>query len=315
MWGFLMSELRIDARALCKNFGSLVAVDELSFEVGAGEVLGFLGPNGAGKSTTMKMLTGFLVPTSGTAVINGHDIVDDSLAARRCIGYLPEGAPGYGEMTVRSFLEFIARARGFAGREALAAAGAAIERLNLDGVPEQTIETLSKGFKRRVGLAQAIIHDPQVLILDEPTDGLDPNQKHEVRRLIRDMSSEKIIIISTHVLEEVHALCNRAMIISDGRLLVDDTPDGLIARSRYHDAVTLVVEQPERVASVLSELAQARKVELREGELTVFPAQGCKLFEVISDAIRENDWTVSELRLEAGRLDEVFRQITRGDAS
>ena len=310
-----MSELKIDARALCKKFGSLVAVDELSFEVGAGEVLGFLGPNGAGKSTTMKVLTGFLTPTSGTAVINGHDIVNDSLAARRCIGYLPEGAPSYGEMTVRSFLEFIARARGFEGRKALNAAGAAIERLNLDSVPEQTIETLSKGFKRRVGLAQAIIHDPQVLILDEPTDGLDPNQKHEVRRLIRDMSSEKIIIISTHVLEEVHALCNRAMIISDGRLLVDDTPDGLIARSRYHDAVTLVVEQPERVASVLSELAQARKVELREGELTVFPAPGCKLFEVISDAIRENDWSVSELRLEAGRLDEVFRQITRGETS
>ena len=310
-----MSELKIDARALCKKYGSLVAVDELSFEVGAGEVLGFLGPNGAGKSTTMKMLTGFLVPTSGTAVINGHDIVNDSLAARRCIGYLPEGAPSYGEMTVRRFLEFIARTRGFSGKEAPVAAGAAIERLNLDSVPEQTIETLSKGFKRRVGLAQAIIHDPQVLILDEPTDGLDPNQKHEVRRLIRDMSSEKIIIISTHVLEEVHALCNRAMIISDGRLLVDDTPDGLIAQSRYHDAVTLVVEQPERVASVLSELAQARKVELREGELTVFPAQGCKLFEVISDAIRENGWSVSELRLEAGRLDEVFRQITRGEAS
>ena len=310
-----MSELKIDARALCKKYGNLAAVDELSFEVEAGEVLGFLGPNGAGKSTTMKMLTGFLTPTSGTAVINGHDIVNDSLAARRCIGYLPEGAPSYGEMTVRRFLEFIARARGFSGKEAPVAAGAAIERLNLDSVPEQTIETLSKGFKRRVGLAQAIIHGPQVLILDEPTDGLDPNQKHEVRRLIRDMSSEKIIIISTHVLEEVHALCNRAMIISDGRLLVDDTPDGLIARSRYHDAVTLVVEQPERVASVLSELAQARKVELREGELTVFPAQGCKLFEVISDAIRENGWSVSELRLEAGRLDEVFRQITRGEAS
>ncbi len=310
-----MSELKIDARALCKNYGSLVAVDELSFEVGAGEVLGFLGPNGAGKSTTMKMLTGFLTPTSGTAVINGHDIVNDSLAARRCIGYLPEGAPGYGEMTVRSFLEFIARARGFEGRKALLAAGAAIERLNLDSVPEQTIETLSKGFKRRVGLAQAILHDPQILILDEPTDGLDPNQKHEVRQLIRDMSSEKIIVISTHLLEEVHELCNRAMIISDGRLLVDDTPDGLITRSRYHNAVTLVVEQPERVASVLSELAQARKVELREGELTVFPAPGCKLFEVISDAIRENDWSVSELRLEAGRLNEVFRQITRGEAS
>jgi ABC-2 type transport system ATP-binding protein len=218
-------------------------------------------------------------------------------------------------MTVRAFLEFVARARGYAGRNALQAAGAAIDRLNLGGVVEQTIETLSKGFKRRVGLAQSIIHDPQVLILDEPTDGLDPNQKHEVRHLIRDMAEEKIIIISTHLLEEVHALCNRAMIISDGRLLVDDTPAGLTARSRYHDAVTLVVEQPERVASVLSELPQARKVELREGELTVFPAADQRLFEVISEAVREHRWAVSELRLEAGRLDEVFRQITRGEVS
>jgi ABC-2 type transport system ATP-binding protein len=308
-----MSELlKIEARDLCKNYGSLIAVDHLSFEVEAGEVLGFLGPNGAGKSTTMKMLTGFLAPTSGTALINGHDIVEDSLAARRCIGYLPEGAPSYGEMGVRSFLEFIAGARGFEGKQAIEAAGAAIERLNLHGVPEQPIETLSKGFKRRVGLAQAIIHDPQVLILDEPTDGLDPNQKHEVRRLIRRMAEDKIIVISTHLLEEVHALCNRAMIIAEGRLLVDDSPAGLIARSRYHDAVTLVVEQPERVASVLSELPQARKVELREGELTVFPAEGQRLFEVISDTVRENGWAVSELRLEAGRLDEVFRQVTKG---
>ena len=303
--------MKIEARQLCKRYGNLVAVDQLSFEVGAGEVLGFLGPNGAGKSTTMKMLTGFLVPSSGSASIDGHDIVEDSLAARRCIGYLPEGAPSYGEMSVRSFLEFVARARGFNGKEAVRAAGASIERLNLDGVPEQAIETLSKGFKRRVGLAQAIIHDPKVLILDEPTDGLDPNQKHEVRSLIKDMSSEKIIVISTHLLEEVHALCNRAMIISDGKLLVDDTPAGLIARSRYHNAVTLVVDEPQRVASVLSELPQARKVELREGELTVFPAQGQALFQVISDCIRENGWLVSELRLEAGRLDEVFRQVTR----
>ncbi len=310
-----MNELKIEAQQLCKNYGSLVAVDHLSFEVGAGEVLGFLGPNGAGKSTTMKMLTGFLAPTAGTAVINGHDIVNDSLAARRDIGYLPEGAPSYGEMTVRKFLEFIARARGFEGRKAAGKAEAATERLNLRGVTEQPIETLSKGFKRRVGLAQAILHDPQVLILDEPTDGLDPNQKHEVRHLIRDMSSEKIIVISTHLLEEVHALCNRAMIISDGRLLVDDTPEGLIARSRYHDAVTLVVEEPQRVASVLSELPQARKVELREGELTVFPAQGERLFQVVSDAVRDNGWKVSELRLEAGRLDEVFRQVTRGEVS
>jgi ABC-2 type transport system ATP-binding protein len=218
-------------------------------------------------------------------------------------------------MTVRRFLEFVARARGFSGKKALKTAGEAMERLNLDRVTEQTVETLSKGFKRRVGLAQAIIHDPSVLILDEPTDGLDPNQKHEVRRLIRDMASEKIIVISTHLLEEVHALCNRAMIISDGRLLVDDTPAGLIARSRYHDAVTLVIEQPERAASVLSELPEARKVELREGELTVFPAEGCKLFQVVSDAVRENNWSVSELRLEAGRLDEVFRQVTQGGAA
>lgn len=307
-----MGEMKIEARSLSKNFGSIVAVDRLSFAVGPGEVLGFLGPNGAGKSTTMKMLTGFLAPSGGTATINGHDIINDSLAARRIIGYLPEGAPSYGEMTVRNFLEFIARARGFKGREARRKAAAAIDRLNLDRVPEQPIETLSKGFKRRVGLAQAILHDPQVLILDEPTDGLDPNQKHEVRGLIREMSSEKIIVISTHMLEEVHALCNRVMIIADGRLLVDDTPAGLTARSRYHNAVTLVVEEPERVASILSEMPQARKVELREGELTVFPAEGARLFEVISDAVKEYGWSVSELRLEAGRLDEVFRQVTQG---
>jgi len=310
-----MSSLTIEARVLSKRYGHLVAVDQLSFNVGAGEVLGFLGPNGAGKSTTMKMLTGFLAPTSGTAWVNGHDIVDDSLAARRCMGYLPEGAPAYGEMTGRRFLEFVARMRGFRGRDAVRVAGDAIERLNLGGVPEQPIETLSKGFKRRVGLAQAILHDPQVLILDEPTDGLDPNQKHEVRGLIREMASDKIIIISTHILEEVHALCNRAMIIADGRLLVDDSPAGLVARSRYHEAVTLVVEHPQQVASTLSELPQSRKVELREGELTVFPKQGERLFEVISDAVRENNWKVSELRLEAGRLDEVFRQITRGEVS
>ncbi len=307
-----MSELKIEACSLSRNFGSIVAVDRLSFEVGSGEVLGFLGPNGAGKSTTMKMLTGFLTPSSGTATINGHDIINDSLAARRIMGYLPEGAPSYGEMTVRSFLEFIARARGFKGPQVRQKAAAAIDRLNLDRVPEQPIETLSKGFKRRVGLAQATLHDPQVLILDEPTDGLDPNQKHEVRRLIREMSSEKIIVISTHMLEEVHALCNRAMIIADGRLLADDTPAGLIARSRYHNAVTLVVEDPERAASILSEIPQARKVELKEGELTVFPAEGARLFELISDTVKEHGWSVSELRLEAGRLDEVFRQVTQG---
>jgi ABC-2 type transport system ATP-binding protein len=310
-----MSEVRIEARALTKRYGSLTAVRDLGFEIGSGEVLGFLGPNGAGKSTTMKMLTGFLAPTSGTALINGHDIVEDSLAARRCMGYLPEGAPAYGEMTVRGFLEFVAAARGFVGGEVRRKAAEAMQRLNLASVPEQPVETLSKGFKRRVGLAQAILHNPEILILDEPTDGLDPNQKHEVRNLIRDMSADKIIVISTHILEEVQAVCSRVMIISDGRLLVDDTPTGLLRRSRYHNAVTLDVEQPERVASVLSELPQARKVEIREGEVTVFPAAGANLLEVVSGLVRERGWAVQELRLEKGRMDEVFRQITQTEAA
>jgi ABC-2 type transport system ATP-binding protein len=305
----------IEAKALCKQYGGFTAVDRLSFDVEAGQVLGFLGPNGAGKSTTMKMLTGFLSPTSGTALINGHDIVDDSLAARRCMGYLPEGAPSYGEMTVGQFLLFVARAREIATDKVKEATGLAIERLNLSAVVHQPIETLSKGFKRRVGLAQAIIHDPQVLILDEPTDGLDPNQKHEVRHLIQDMSSDKIIVISTHILEEVQAICNRLMIISQGRLLADETPAGMVSRSRYHNAVTLVVENPRRAASVLSELPGAARVEINEGELTVFPARNATLFEAVSGAIKEHDWQVSELRLEAGRLDQVFREITQGETS
>lgn len=306
-----MSEVSIEARSLSKFYGHLAAVSDMSFELQAGEVLGFLGPNGAGKSTTMKMLTGFLTPSAGTALIGGHDIVEDSLAARRCMGYLPEGAPAYGEMTVTAFLQFIARARGYTGVEIRQRADAAMDRLNLSHVQQQVIETLSKGYKRRVGLAQAILHDPAILILDEPTDGLDPNQKHEVRSLIQEMAAEKIIVISTHILEEVQAVCNRAMIIADGRLLLDDTPTGLLARSRYHNAVTLVVDDLQKAASVLSELPQARKVEIRDGELTVFPAKDAELFQVVSDCVREQGWQVHELRLEQGRMDEVFRQVTQ----
>ncbi len=309
-----MTEVRIEARSLTKHYGPLVAVSDMSFELHAGEVLGFLGPNGAGKSTTMKMLTGFLTPSSGTALINGHDIVEDSLAARRGMGYLPEGAPAYGEMTVSAFLQFVARARGFSGVEVRAKADAAMDRLNLRHVQHQVIDTLSKGYKRRVGLAQAILHDPAILILDEPTDGLDPNQKHEVRSLIQDMAAEKIIVISTHILEEVHAVCNRAMIIADGRLLLDDTPAGLLSRSRYHNAVTLVVDDLQKAASVLSELPGARKVEIRDGELTIFPDRDAALLQVVSDRVREQGWKVHELRLEQGRMDEVFRQVTRMEA-
>ncbi len=221
----------IEISHLTKRYGALTAVDDISFTVEAGQVLGFLGPNGAGKSTTMKMITGFLAPTSGSVRVCGHNVDNEPLAAKACMGYLPEGAPSYAEMSVRAFLAFIADIRGLRGERRRARLDDVISRLGLNGVLEQVIETLSKGFRRRVGLAQALLHDPQVLILDEPTDGLDPNQKHEVRSLINAMSKDKIIVISTHILEEVDAVCNRAIIIAGGRLLADDTPKALAARS------------------------------------------------------------------------------------
>jgi ABC-2 type transport system ATP-binding protein len=220
----------IEIEGLTKRYGQHKVVDNLTFSCAAGEVLGFLGPNGAGKSTTMKMVTGFVTPSAGTASICGHDIQTDTLAAQQRIGYLPEGAPLYAEMTPAQFLDFIADVRGLSGSRRRERLDEVIELLHLGPVLSQTIETLSKGFKRRVGLAQAILHDPDVLILDEPTDGLDPNQKHEVRQLIRSMSEEKLIVISTHILEEVEAVCTRAIIIADGRLLVDDTPAALAAQ-------------------------------------------------------------------------------------
>ncbi|HKU15647.1 MAG TPA: ATP-binding cassette domain-containing protein [Steroidobacteraceae bacterium] len=221
----------IEISHLSKRYGPLTAVDDLSFTVQAGEVLGFLGPNGAGKSTTMKMITGFLAPTSGSVRVCGHDVESAPLAAKSCMGYLPEGAPLYAEMSVRAFLEFIADVRGLEGERRRARLDDVVARLGLQSVLEQVIETLSKGYKRRVGLAQALLHDPQVLILDEPTDGLDPNQKHEVRELISAMSKDKIIVISTHILEEVEAVCSRAIIIAQGRILADDTPKALARRA------------------------------------------------------------------------------------
>jgi ABC-2 type transport system ATP-binding protein len=208
-----------------------VAVDDLSFSVEPGEVLGFLGPNGAGKSTTMRMIAGFVTPTSGSASICGHDVGTEPLAAKAALGYLPEGAPNYGEMTVDSFLRFIADLRALEGANRKSRLDYVIGRLQLEPVLTQTIDTLSKGFKRRVGLAQAIVHDPRVLVLDEPTDGLDPVQKHEVRTLIGEIAREKTIVISTHILEEVDAVCTRAIIVARGRLVADDTPAGLKARA------------------------------------------------------------------------------------
>ncbi len=221
----------IEVKGLVKTYGPKRAVDGVTFTVKRGDILGFLGPNGAGKSTTMKMITGFLAPTSGSIRVCGHDVLSNPLAAKACMGYLPEGAPSYAEMTVRTFLDFIANVRDLKGDVRKRRLDDVIQRLNLQSVLEQAIETLSKGFKRRVGLAQALLHDPQVLILDEPTDGLDPNQKHQVRTLISEMSKDKIIVISTHILEEVDAVCNRAIIIAGGRLLADDTPKNLAARA------------------------------------------------------------------------------------
>jgi ABC-2 type transport system ATP-binding protein len=221
----------IKTQNLTKNYDGLLAVDDLTFSVEPGEVLGFLGPNGAGKSTTMRMLAGFITPTSGTGSICGHDISTEPLAAKAQLGYLPEGAPHYGEMTVGGFLEFVADLRGLSGAHRKSRLDYVFGRLQLEPVIAQTIDTLSKGFKRRVGLAQAIVHDPKVLILDEPTDGLDPLQKHEVRTLIGEIAREKTIVISTHILEEVDAVCTRAIIVARGKLVADDSPAGLKARA------------------------------------------------------------------------------------
>ncbi|SEC04276.1 ABC transporter ATP-binding protein [Pseudomonas anguilliseptica] len=304
----------IEIKNLTKRFAQHTAVDDLSFSVQPGEVLGFLGPNGAGKSTTMKMLTGFLAPTSGSASILGFDIQKDTLKAQQQIGYLPEGAPCYGDMTVRSFLEFIAEVRGFKGAEKRERVAKAVAQVELEAVLEQSIETLSKGFKRRVGLAQAILHDPKVLILDEPTDGLDPNQKHQVRKLIQSLAHDKIVIISTHILEEVSAVCTRAVVIAHGKLLADGTPLELESRSRYHQAVTLVAAEPlDRAAlAALPGVAGVEENSL-ENSLSILAKPGEVIFPQVNALIAERGWQVKELNVERGRLDEVFRSLTRGE--
>ena len=310
----------IEIEGLTKRFGPVAAVAGIDLSVGKGEVLGFLGPNGAGKSTTMKMVTGFLTPSAGRVTVCGHDVETDTLAAQRCIGYLPEGAPAYGEMTPRQFLIFIARVRGYEGAAVKTRVDAAVAKTELDPVLDQTIDTLSKGFKRRVGLAQAILHDPPVLIMDEPTDGLDPNQKHAVRNLIRAMAAEKAIIVSTHLLEEVEAICTRAVIIDRGRVVADGTPAQLLARSRHHNAVTLTVPQAEAdaVQAKLKALPNVASIEQNASpdgmQLTAFPKGGALLVEDVSRVALVEKWDVKELYAEAGRLDDVFRSITTHDA-
>jgi ABC-2 type transport system ATP-binding protein len=310
----------IEAEGLVKSFGAIRAVDGISLEVGPGEVLGFLGPNGAGKSTTMRMLTGFLEPDAGWARIAGHDVQEEPRQAKAVLGYLPEGAPAYAEMTPAGFLAFVAAVRGFRGEEARQRIDAAIERTALGTVLGQTIETLSKGFKRRVAIAQAILHDPVVLIMDEPTDGLDPNQKHHVRGLIREMAREKAIVVSTHILEEVEAVCTRAVVINQGRIVADGTAEDLMRRVPYHGAVALSVA-PDRVAEVrqalepLGAVAGIETVGEENGRLRlrVLARNGSMIADAVAKVVRERALEVEELYIERGRLDEVFRQITTSD--
>lgn len=309
----------IDCQSLTKQYGRLLAVDNLSFRVTPGEVLGFLGPNGAGKSTTMRIVAGFLPATSGRALVCGYDVETQATAAKRCIGYLPEGAPSYPEMTPRSFLEFIADVRGIDPAARKTRLEQVYGQLHLERVLDQKIDTLSKGYRRRVGLAQAILHDPQVLILDEPTDGLDPNQKHEVRELIGRMASDKIIVISTHLLEEVEAVCNRAIIVARGRILADDTPRGLEARSRFHNAVSLKLANRELLPEARGAIEALPEVESIEvdgaGKLTAFPRPGKLPLAAINGVAEAHRWELEELHLESGRLDEVFRTVTGGAAA
>jgi len=307
----------IETDQLTRCYGHLTAVDALSIRAEPGQVLGLLGPNGAGKSTAMRMIAGFLAPTSGTARVCGHDVRREPLKARRALGYLPEGAPGYGELTVREFLHFIVRVRGLKADVAYRRIDETVHRLQLEDVLEQCIDTLSKGLRRRVGLAQAILHDPPVLMLDEPTDGLDPNQKHAVRQLIDAMARERTILISTHLLEEVHALCNRVVILARGTLLADATPAELEARSRYHGAVSFSAPGSGVSQEMLGRLPQVASIEVDplDGRITVFPKPGMRILEPVQTLLREQGLEVSEIQLERGRLDEVFRQITTADAA
>lgn len=307
----------IVADQLVKDFGEKRAVDQVSLTVKRGEVLGFLGPNGAGKSTTMKMLTGFLKPTSGQALIAGHDVSTASMAARKVLGYLPEGAPLYPDMTPWSLLHFCAEVRNVPSELRRRRVIESIERTNLQSVVMQSIDTLSKGFKRRVGLAQALLHDPEVLILDEPTDGLDPNQKHEVRELIREIAPDKAIIISTHILEEVDAICSRAVIIADGRVIADGAPSQLAEQSPLFNAISVVlstdkVQQARSILEALDNVHEVRVQSLAGGlaKLTVVPAASRLILNPVISTLGEAKLEAISIRPEASALEDLFRQLT-----
>jgi ABC-2 type transport system ATP-binding protein len=308
----------IEVKHLTKRFGDHLAVDNISFSAEKGEIMGFLGPNGAGKSTTMRMITGFYPPTSGTVIVGGSDISTHAIAARRKIGYLPENAPVYPDMTVSRYLNFCAEIRGFSGASKRQRLGETLERCFLAEVRHQVVNTLSKGFKQRVCFAQSILHDPEYLILDEPTDGLDPNQKHEVRLMIREMSATKAIIFSTHILDEVDAVCSRAIIIAAGKVVADDTPEGLRRRSALHGSVVLTVTgaATDGLEKRIAELDGVSSVSIVETDgdrrtLRVFPIDpSMTVADRVIASITADGVTIASVFVEQGRLDDVFRDIT-----
>lgn len=312
----------IEVENLHKHFGAKVAVDGVSFTVKKGEVLGFLGPNGAGKSTTMRMVTGYLPPTDGKVTIGGADIEQDEITAKSKIGYLPEAAPLYSDMTVEGFLRFSAELRGVPAADLDAAVDKAIKTTFLEPVRHQSVDTLSKGYRHRTCFAQSIIHDPEVLILDEPTDGLDPNQKHEVRQLIKRMGETKAILFSTHILEEVEASCTRAIIIDRGTVIADGTPEELKAKSSNAGSVLLRATglAGSGIKAELEKLSEAAEVVVTDSNddgitARVLPAKGkgADLGKAVGSVCKDKNLTIEELRVEEGRLDELFREITKTD--
>lgn len=313
----------ITVENLMRSFGPKIAVNNVSFTVERGEVLGFLGPNGAGKSTTMRMITGFIPPSSGRISVGGYDVVDSPIEAKRLIGYLPENAPSYADMTVWQFLNFAAELRGLHGAARQGAVARVIDTCFLGGVVHQSVDTLSKGYRHRLCFAQSIVHDPEVLIMDEPTDGLDPNQKHEVRNLIRRMGEKKAIIFSTHILEEVEAVCTRAIIIDRGSIVASGTPAQLKSRSEGAGVLTLRVagQGSDALRQKLEELAPVKRAAVVTSEasavqLRVYPRsreQNGELRGAVADLVAREHWRVEEMHVEEGRLDEVFRNITMPD--
>ncbi len=301
---------------LVKNFGPRRAVDDVSFEADKGTVLAFLGPNGAGKTTTIRMVAGYLTPTSGTAWVEGINVVEDPVKAQKRIGYMPENAPLYDDMLVESFLRFVAEIRGFTGKKRDRRVEEVMESCFLLPVRRQAIDTLSKGYRQRTSFAQTLLHDPPVLLLDEPTEGLDPNQKQVVRNMIRGMGEDKIIMLSTHVLEEVEAVCSRAIIISNGKIVADDTPAALKKRSDSYNRMTIELVAPrEEAVAALSRIGDVREVEVLESGrekqiLRLIPRQQQSLGPAVMDTVRRRDWLMVGMETDRGRLDEVFRRIT-----